>query len=303
MSAIAHSQNRNGLVCGLSTRKIFTPWPIQNSMTRFSSRPQRLPVVGLEVDRIDVLVLLGRVLRVLDRAVRPLAEPLGMLLDVRDDRATPGRRGRARSRAPAARAASTNRSKSSIVPRPGSTASCPPASPPIAHGLPDRPGPASSVLFRPLRKARPIGWIGGRYRTSKPIDGDVRQPRLGVVERAARVGIGPDRAREHLVPGAEPRPLPFDRHLQLAGVACRPATDRARRAIAVWTATASAAATRSGWSIVSSRQRRRRFLAQHAPCSSSAASGARRSVSLTSAAPSSSSLFRSCPAPNFFDTS
>ncbi len=36
-SAIAHSQNGNGLVCGLSTRKIVTPSPIQNSKTLFSS--------------------------------------------------------------------------------------------------------------------------------------------------------------------------------------------------------------------------------------------------------------------------
>src|SRR5829696_824026 len=37
IEASAHCQNRNDLVCGLSTRKIFTPWPIQNSMMLFSS--------------------------------------------------------------------------------------------------------------------------------------------------------------------------------------------------------------------------------------------------------------------------
>src|SRR5687768_5956975 len=36
-SAMHHSQNSNGLVCGLSTRKIFTPCPIQNSNTLSSS--------------------------------------------------------------------------------------------------------------------------------------------------------------------------------------------------------------------------------------------------------------------------
>src|SRR3954452_5697004 len=36
-SANTHSQNRNGLVCGLSTRKIVTPCSIQNSNTRCSS--------------------------------------------------------------------------------------------------------------------------------------------------------------------------------------------------------------------------------------------------------------------------
>ena len=37
MSASAHSQKRNGLVCGLSTRKMRTPRAIQNSITPFSS--------------------------------------------------------------------------------------------------------------------------------------------------------------------------------------------------------------------------------------------------------------------------
>src|SRR5205823_4792899 len=45
--------------------------------------PQPLPLLGLEVDRVDVLVFFGRVLGVLDGAVRPVAEPLGVLLDVR----------------------------------------------------------------------------------------------------------------------------------------------------------------------------------------------------------------------------
>ena len=44
--------------------------------------PQRLPVLALEIEGIDVLVFLRRILGVLDAAVRPVAEPLGMLLDV-----------------------------------------------------------------------------------------------------------------------------------------------------------------------------------------------------------------------------
>src|SRR5262249_48128631 len=38
-------------------------------------------VGGIEVDRVDVLVLLGRVLRVLDGTVRPAVKPFGVLLD------------------------------------------------------------------------------------------------------------------------------------------------------------------------------------------------------------------------------
>ena len=36
-SRISHSQNGTGLVCGLSTRKIRTPWSIQNSTVSRSS--------------------------------------------------------------------------------------------------------------------------------------------------------------------------------------------------------------------------------------------------------------------------
>ena len=45
--------------------------------------PERPPVLGLEVDVVDVLVLLGRVLGVLERPVRPAVEPLRVLLQPR----------------------------------------------------------------------------------------------------------------------------------------------------------------------------------------------------------------------------
>src|SRR5687768_8828079 len=38
--------------------------------------PQRLPVLRVEIDRVNVFVALWRVLGVADRAVRPVAEPL-----------------------------------------------------------------------------------------------------------------------------------------------------------------------------------------------------------------------------------
>src|SRR5690348_7913205 len=47
---------------------------------------------------------------------------------------------------------------------------CPPSSDPIAHGLPASSAPACGELFLPFRKLRPIGCMGGRYRTSNPID-------------------------------------------------------------------------------------------------------------------------------------
>ncbi len=55
------------------------------------------------------------------------------------------------------------------MPSRGCTLSCPPSGEPIAHGTPTSAGPGVRVLLRPLRNVVPIGWIGGRYTTSKPI--------------------------------------------------------------------------------------------------------------------------------------
>src|SRR4030095_13287069 len=53
-------------------------------------------------------------------------------------------------------ALATKASKSSMVPRSGWMASWPPASEPIAQGLPGSSGPGSRVLLGPLRWAWPL---------------------------------------------------------------------------------------------------------------------------------------------------
>ena len=131
---ISHSQNANGLVCGLSTRKTRTPRRSRSARRR-ARGPQPSPVRAVEVERVDVLVALGRVLGVRDRAVRAVAEPLGMLPNPR----MVGRRLEReveRDLDAVARAASTRCSTSAIVPRSGWTAVWPPSTAPIAHGLP-----------------------------------------------------------------------------------------------------------------------------------------------------------------------
>ena len=88
---ISHSQKAIGLVWGLSTRKIRDPVADPVVEDLLARVPQRHPV-GVrrrpEVDRVDVLVLLRRVLGVGDGAVGPVVEPFGML-------AHPGMIGRA----------------------------------------------------------------------------------------------------------------------------------------------------------------------------------------------------------------
>ena len=45
--------------------------------------PERLPVLGLKIERINILVFFGRILGVLNGAVGPFAKPLRMLANVR----------------------------------------------------------------------------------------------------------------------------------------------------------------------------------------------------------------------------
>ena len=45
----------------------------------------------------------------------------------------------------------------------------PPSSLPTAQGLPGSSGPHTRLLFFPFRCVRPMGWMGVRYRTSKPM--------------------------------------------------------------------------------------------------------------------------------------
>ncbi len=52
---------------------------------------------------------------------------------------------------PSSRARATKASKSSMVPRSGWIASCPPSWEPMAHTDPGSPGWATVELFRPLR--------------------------------------------------------------------------------------------------------------------------------------------------------
>ena len=109
-------RTRNGFVCGLSTRKIRTPSSIQNRKTLFSSSHSDCQASRLEIERIDVLIFLRRILGVLNRAVGPLAKPLGMLADVRMIGRASETRCPAPARCPAAPPPRTSRRKSSIVP-------------------------------------------------------------------------------------------------------------------------------------------------------------------------------------------
>ena len=125
--AITHSQKANALVCGLSTRKIVTPGVDPEADDVGQAVPQALPVGALEVQRVDVLVLLRRVLGVLDRAVGAVGEPLRVLGDPRVvGRALERDVERQLDAAVAGRRAASL-ATSSTVPSSGCTAVCPPS--------------------------------------------------------------------------------------------------------------------------------------------------------------------------------
>ncbi len=167
-SASSHSQNPKGFVCGLSTRKIETLSidPEQHDIQERA--PEPLPILRLEIDRVDVLVRLRRVLREADRAVGAMAEPLGML---RDPRVI----GRALEREVEGElhlvALQLRQQVLEVVERPELR---------MDRGVPtglrsDRPraprivGSGRRGVVRALPAwCRPIGWIGGRYSTSNP---------------------------------------------------------------------------------------------------------------------------------------
>ena len=164
--------------------------------------------VVVEVQRVDVLVLLRRVLRVRDRAVGPRGEPLRV-------RGHPRVVGRALQRdverhlhARGPRAAATNASKSSNVPSVGSIASCPPAGEPIAYGEPGSPRSANSELLRALAVRLADGVHGRQVDDVEAHAGDPRQvegrgaQRPGLPLPGRRVVLRALRAREQLVPGA-----------------------------------------------------------------------------------------------------
>ena len=274
-------------MCGLSTRKMRTPCAIQNSNTPASASHSSRQCVGLEVERIDVLVLLRRVLGVLDRCRRRACGTTPGARARTDGRARTGTRCRARSRCRARRPAAPGAgSRPACRARRGS-ASWPPSAAPIAHGLPTSSGAASSVLLRPLRRSRPIGWIGGKYSTSKPMPRDVRQPRLAVGEGAVPRRVVRRRAREELVPARKARALAIDRQRKSVRrgphAAGRDGVQRSprapRRAPSAFSASASAACGERVEQLVRPRRaaawRRGPLRARCAACSISVGAAAR----------------------------
>src|SRR3954466_3958303 len=159
--------------------------------------PQPLPVLRLEVDVVDVLVLLGRVLRVLQRAVRPPVEPLRML---REPRMVRGALDREVECDLDARVSRGGDHRLEVLPR--------------AEVAMDRVVPAVLRADRPwrtdvvrLRRQRVVAALAVRAadRVDRRQVDDVEAERRGLRQHVRDAAEAAPRTREDLVPRAEAR--------------------------------------------------------------------------------------------------
>ena len=190
--------------------------------------PERLPRRRLEVNRIDVLILLRRVLGVLDGAVRPVAEPFRMLAHVRVIRRRLERDvERDLEPLPPGRLDEAIEVLDRAEPRfdghvPALVRSDRPRAPRIARAGRQR-------IVRPLAEAAADRVDRRQVEDVEPHRRDVGQPRGRLVERRAARRVGARRPRKHLVPRAEPRALALDGDAEHAVEAGGPAAIRMRR--------------------------------------------------------------------------
>ena len=186
--------------------------------------PQLAPAVCLEIERVDVLVLLRRVLGVLDRAVRAVLEPFGVLARVRVvGRALEGDVERDIDlllRSGLDQVLKVRERAEPFVDRL------------VAAFLrPDGPRAAwLAWLGRPVVRALAVraadGVDGRQVEDVEAHAGDVWQQTFDVFECSLPAGLwrcavrapAACRAWEQLVPGAEPRLHRLDQHLELAAV-------------------------------------------------------------------------------------
>jgi len=171
--------------------------------------PEATPVLAVEVDVVDVLVALGRILRVLERSVRAAVEPLRMLLQPRVvgralDREVEGDLDAHLAAAldePVEVVDRAERRIDRVV---------------AAELGADRPRAARVALLRAQRVVLPLSVRRPDRVDRREID-DV-EAELGELRQDVEQAFEPaPRAREELVPRAEPRALPVDVELERLG--------------------------------------------------------------------------------------
>ena len=142
------------------------PAPVQHDVEH--RLPERLAVVRVPVEVVDVLVALGRVLGELDRPVGAPLEPVGMVAEPRDGRESTGGRGRARAPCRARAAPRPGRRAPPPYRAPDGSRRARPRRPRSPTGCRGRPAPPARRCSAPSgSSARSGGSAGGRRRRSR----------------------------------------------------------------------------------------------------------------------------------------
>ena len=193
--------------------------------------PELAPVRGIELQGVDVLVLLGRVLRVLDGPVGPATEPLRVFPHPRMIRRA--LEGEVERELEAVLLPGGHQGPEVLLrPQLRVDRGVP------ALGGPDGPRAAEVAGLRgagvvpTLAEGPADGVDGGQVQHVEAHRGDGGDPRHHVAQGAVAGRVGGGRAREELVPGAVAGPLPVHVHPQLTaqggGVAAIRVADRQR---------------------------------------------------------------------------
>ena len=179
--------------------------------------PKIAPLLALEVERVDVLVLLGGIFRILDGAVRPALEPIGALRHVRMVRRTLESDVQGDGQTPPVRlfhqtVEVVNRAQlrvNRLV---------------AARGRTYSPRTADIGRFRSQRVVLPLAVRGANRMDWRQVEnieahpGDAVQMPDDVVEGAVPAFFCSGGTREHLIPGAKRRQLRVNTDAQMAFV-------------------------------------------------------------------------------------
>ena len=207
-SRISHSQKPHRLRVRVVDAEDPHPALAPAEHDRAQLLPEPAPVLRIEVDVVDVLILLGRVLRVLERSVGPPVEPFGM----RDEPRMVGRAlDRQVERDLDARLPAGRDHRVEVLPRPELGMDRLVA----ALGAADRPR-ASGIAF--LRDERVVPTLPVR-RPDRVHGGQVDDVEAELRQRRQHRGDAAEpapRARKELVPGAEAGALTLDVDLERA---------------------------------------------------------------------------------------
>ena len=186
------------------------PHPIQHHLDQFL--PKVLPIRAVKVQRINVLILLRRILRIPDRSIRPLIKPIRMRLHIRMIRRAIQRKIQ-RDLHPSLLRLSQQPHKIRLRPQRRLDRQMPPGRSPNRPRRSHIAQLCHQRVVLPLPMRHPDRMNRRKVNHIKPHRLRIIQPRHTIPKRRVLVRPSLRIAREKLIPRRKPRPLPL--HLRL----------------------------------------------------------------------------------------